>query len=163
MNRYIVVVFIEKITIYAGEIMKKLKWYGILFALFILFLYIMGTYDIFMMLSHNETYYASKEYGESVINYFTNYLLYMMVFWIGNLIGGSISPVLYFAKNKHAYKIAFISAASDFILIVLGTAFRNRLNVFGINIFCFDLFILIATFLFGIYLYQANRSEILYH
>lgn len=163
MNRYIVVVFIEKITIYAGEIMKKLKWYGILFALFILFLYIMGTYDIFMMLSHNETYYASKEYGKSVINYFTNYLLYMMVFWIGNLIGGSISPVLYFAKNKHAYKIAFISAASDFILIVLGTAFRNRLNVFGINIFCFDLFILIATFLFGIYLYQANRSEILYH
>ena len=115
----------KKITIYGGEVMKKLKWYGILFALFILFLYIMGTYDIFMMLSHNETYYASKEYGESVINYFTNYPLYMMVFWIGT--------------------------------------FRNRLNVFGINIFCFDLFILIATFLFGIYLYQTNKSEILYH
>lgn len=29
---------------------SKLKWYGVLFALFILFLYIMGTYDLFMML-----------------------------------------------------------------------------------------------------------------
>ena len=40
--------------------MKKLKWYGIIFALFILFLYIMGTYDIFEMLNHNEAYYESK-------------------------------------------------------------------------------------------------------
>lgn len=138
--------------------MKKLKWYGVLFALFVLFLYIMGIYDIFMMLSHNAEYYASKGYGKAVISSFTNYPLYMLIFWIGNLTGGLISPVLYFVKSKHSSKIAFISAVFDFILIVLGIAFRNRLNVLGTNIFCFDLFILIVTFLFGIYLYKANKS-----
>ena len=53
--------------------MKKLKWHGILFALFMLFIYIMGTYDLFMMLSHNEAYYLNKGYGESIHNYFTDY------------------------------------------------------------------------------------------
>ena len=36
------------------ESMKKLKWHGIAFSLLIFFIYIMGTYDFFMMLSHNE-------------------------------------------------------------------------------------------------------------
>ena len=52
--------------------MKKLKWHGVLFALFLLFIYIMGTYDIFMMLSHDEAYYLSKGFGEGVYRYFTD-------------------------------------------------------------------------------------------
>ena len=136
--------------------MKKLKWYGVLFALFILFLYIMGSYDIVMMLSHNAGYYASKGYGEAVVDYFTNYPWYLLVFWVINLAGGLISPVLYFMKKRCAYQMALVSAASDLILIVLGVVFRNRLAVLGANIFCFDLFILIVTFLFAIYLYKTR-------
>ena len=49
--------------------LEKLKWYGIGFALLILFLYIMGTYDIFMMLSHNTAYYDSKGYKVNSIEY----------------------------------------------------------------------------------------------
>ncbi len=47
--------------------MEKIKWDGVVFALFILFLYVMGGYDIFMMLSFDEAYYASKGYGQSVV------------------------------------------------------------------------------------------------
>lgn len=139
--------------------MKKLKWHGIIFSLFILFLYIMGTYDIFMMLSHNVDYYNSKGYGEIVVNYFTNYPIYLIVFWIGNLICGLLSPILYLVKNKHSYKIAMTSFVSDFILILLGVLFRDRINALGLNIFYFDLFILIITLLFGIYLYFSIKNE----
>ncbi len=139
--------------------MKKLKWYGVVFSLFILFLYIMGTYDIFMMLSHNVNYYNSKGYGEIVVNYFTNYPVYLLVFWISNLLCGLLSPIMYLVKNKNSYKIAIISFISDFILILLGVIFRNRINALGLNIFYFDLFILIITLLFGIYLYFSNKNE----
>ncbi|MDO4466680.1 MAG: hypothetical protein Q4C49_06690 [Bacillota bacterium] len=136
--------------------MKKRSWLGIVFALFILFLYIMGTYDLPMMLGHNEAYYLSKGYGESAIQYFTNYPLYLLVFWIVNLACGLISPILYLIKNTNAYKVAFLSAIADFVLIVLGVLLRNRIVALGIQIFCFDLFILVVTALFGIYLYKQR-------
>ena len=138
--------------------MKKLKWYGILFALFILFLYIMGIYDLFMMLSHNTQYYLQKGYSEVVISYFTNYPLYMLVFWITNLVCGIFSPVLYFMKKKYDFIIALTSGISDFILILLGIIFRNRFEVLGSNVFNFDVFILIITLLFGIYLYYEYKK-----
>lgn len=141
--------------------MKKVKWYGILFALLVLFLYIMGTYDIFMILSHNAAYYDSKGYGENAIIYFTNYPGYLLVFWILNLVCGLISPIIYLLKRRIAFIIAFISAVADLILIILGVVFRNRISSLGVNIFGFDLFILITTFLFAIFLFkQRTKSEI---
>ena len=127
--------------------MKKLKWHGIIFALFILFLYIMGTYDIFMMLSHNEAYYISKGYGQIVHEYFTNYPIVGLVMWIGNLMCGLLAPVLYLFKNKNVYKVAYASFIFDLLLILLGAIFNNRFEVFETNIICFDMFILIITLL----------------
>lgn len=140
--------------------MKKLKWYGVLFAFLILFLYIMGTYDLFMMLTQNAEYYAGKGYGEAVFNYFTDYPFYLLVFWVANLLCGLLSPLLYFTRNVHAYKVTFVSAAADFILIVLGVLFRDRFNVLGAEIFCFDVFILVITFLFGLYLFVEQRNAV---
>ena len=141
--------------------MNQLKWYGILFSLFILFLYVMGIYDLPMMLSHNTQYYISRNYGEGATLYFTNYPFYMMIFWITNLICGLLSPVLFLIKNKYAYKVAFVSAFSDFVLMMSGIIFRNRINALGTNIFYFDLFILIITFLFGIYLYILSKKSVI--
>lgn len=139
--------------------MKKLKLFGIIFALFILFLYIMGTYDIFMMLSHNEAYYLSKGYGEIVHNYFTNYPIFGLILWIGNLISGLVAPVLYLLKKKCAYKVAYASFLFDLVLMLLGAIFNNRFNVFDTNIICFDIFILVITMIYGIYLHIQIRKE----
>lgn len=138
---------------------KRLKWYGILFALFILFLYIMGTYDLIMMLGHNEAYYISKGYGQIVHDYFTNYPIVELVFWIINLLGGLISPVLYLLKHKFASKVAFVSFLSDLILILLGALFNNRFKVFSTFIIGFDMFILFITLLFAIFIYFENKSK----
>lgn len=130
--------------------MKKTKWYGVLFAVFVIFMYAMGIYDFFMMLGHDNAYYASHSYGQNVMDYFTNYPIVFLVFWMTNLVCGILSPVMYMFKKKICVKLAFISFLADTFLIVLTCIFRNRIGVLGWNIFAFDLFILLMTFCFGI-------------
>ena len=138
--------------------MKKLKWHGVLFALFMLFIYIMGTYDILMMLSHNEAYYLSKGFGESVHRYFTDYPVPGLILWIGNLASGLIAPILYLLKNKWACQVAYASFLFDLFLILFGAICRNRFGIFDLTIICFDLFILVITLLFGIYLHLQGKK-----
>ena len=138
--------------------MKPLKWRGVLFALFLLFLYIMGTYDFFMMLSHNESYYFSKGFGEGVHQYFTDYPIPGLILWVGNLTCGLMAPVLYLLKVKRAYQVAYASFLFDLLLIFFGAMFNHRFQVFDVTIICFDLFILIVTLLFGIYLHIQARK-----
>ena len=138
--------------------MKKLKWHGVLFALLMFFLYIMGTYDIFMMLSHNESYYLSKGYGEIVHIYFTDYPVPGLILWIGNLVSGLIAPILYLLKKKWAYRVAYASFLFDLFLILLGAIFNERFEVFDLTIICFDIFILVITFLFAVYLHLQAKN-----
>ena len=139
--------------------MKRLKWYEVVFALFILFLYVMGVYDIFMMLSFDEAYYASKGYGQAVTEYFTNYPVFGLVFWIGNLVFGLVSSIMYLLKKASAYKLAFTSFVCDLLLIIWGVLFRNRFDVLGVNIFCFDIFILLVTLAFAVYVWKSQRGR----
>lgn len=111
----------------------------------------MGIYDFFMMISHNGSYYASHGYGEIVINYFTDYPGYFMIFWIGNLLCGFLAPILLLIRKRSSRKFALISAIADLILIILTSIFRNRIEVLGINTFMFDVFILLVTI--GFYFY----------
>lgn len=138
--------------------MKK-QWYGVIFALFVLFMYAMGIYDLFMMLGHDEIYYASHGYGENVVVYFTNYPIYFGVFWVSNLICGALSPLLYLFGKKSCAIVAFISAVSDTILIVLTSVFRNRIGVLGLNVFTFDLFILVMTTCFCVLCTHEKRTN----
>lgn len=141
-------------------LITKRPWHLWAISIFLIFMYSMGIYDFFMMLSHNSIYYASKGFGEAVVSYFTNYPFYIMVFWIANLICGFVAPVLLPMKKKQATIIALISVIADIILMVSTVLFRNRIEVLGINIFIFDIFILIITL--GLYLYcklVAFRSQ----
>ena len=138
--------------------MKNLKWYGVLFALFMLFLYIMGSYDIFMMLSHHEAYYLSKGFGEGVHRYFTDYPVPGLILWIGNLASGLIAPILYLLKNKCAYRVAYAAFLLDLLLILFGAICRDRFSVFDGTIIGFDIFILVLTFLFGVYLHLQVKK-----
>lgn len=156
-TRELSIVFAERSSTAVRKI-NKLKWYGILFALFVLFLYVIGIYDLFMVLSHNEAYYAGKNYGQTVKEYFTNYPVVLLIFWVGNLVCGLLGPVLYLCKKRNAYTTVVASFLCDFILIILGAVFRNRIDVLGTNIFCFDLFILLVTLLFAIFLYVQTRA-----
>lgn len=138
--------------------MKKMKWYGYALALFVLFMYAMGTYDFFMMLSHNAAYYADHNYGQEVVEYFTNYPFYFMIFWIINLICGVVSPLLLLVKNRYAEKAALVSLSADLILILLTSVFRNRIGVLGFGTFAFDIFIVVLTLLLYLYCKSLIRK-----
>ncbi len=112
-----------------------------------------------MMLSKNSDYYASKGFDSNVVDYFTNYPLCFMIFWVLNLICGFISPILLVARKKYAHIVALISTVSDAILILLTSLFKNRIGVLGINIFLFDIFILVITYLFYLYCLNIYRKR----
>lgn len=139
--------------------MKKHKWYGLLFAAFVLFLYGMGIYDLFMMLGHNTAYYASHGYGQEVMEYFTNYPIVFLVLWITNLACGAVSSILYLLKKGSCTEAAFASFLADALLIVLTSIFRNRIGVLGWNVFGFDLFILFVTFCFWMLCRKAWKKQ----
>jgi hypothetical protein len=136
---------------------EKRRWHLWVISVFMIFIYVMGIYDFIMMLTHNHVYYASHGYGEAVADYFTNYPLYFLIFWIANLVCGFAASVMLLFQIKQAAIAAFISAVSDFILIVCTAIFRNRIEVLGINVFMFDLFILAITF--GLYYYIKQISS----
>lgn len=136
------------------------KWHLWVISIFIIFIYFMGIYDFFMMLSHNKAYYASHGYGLEVIKYFTNYPFYFMIFWITNLLAGFISPILLILRNEFSKKLALISGIADIILMILTFTFRNRWNVLGSKVAAFDLLILIITFILYLYCrYTFKRTR----
>ncbi len=142
------------------KMIRKNPWHLWLIALFLLFMYSMGIYDLFMMLGHNEGYYLSHGYGSQVIKYFTNYPIYFGVLWVTNLICGFAAPILLIIRMKAAKIFAFVSAVSDLLLIILTSIFRNRLQVLGANVAGFDVFIMLITFgLYGYCKYFGNRID----
>lgn len=139
--------------------MKKVKWYGVVFAVFVLLLYAAGVYDLCMMLDRNAAYYASKGYGEEVVRYFTDYPVYFLFFWIVNLTAGLLAPILYVLKKQQAAGVALLSASSDMMLIVLTCVFRNRIGVLGITVFIYDAVILLLTFFFYLLCRRQNTKS----
>lgn len=137
--------------------MKQRPWHVWLMILIVGFIYAMGIYDFFMMLSHNEHYYASHNYGQAVVEYFTAYPLYFMVFWIVNLLAGMLAPITLIFNVKWAKQLALSSSVADLILLLLTFTFKNRLEVLGAGVAAFDIFILLITF--GFYLYCREMDK----
>lgn len=128
---------------------KKTKLYVVSF--FMLFIYVMGLIDMFMMLSHNQAYYLAHSYGLDVVEYFTNYPAYFFVLWLFNIICGITSPLLLMFKDKLSITSSLVSFISDLLLIILTVILRNRIGILGIKVFLFDIFILVITFLFYLF------------
>ena len=138
--------------------MKQMKWYGILFSLLMLFIYTMGLWDIFMMLGHDPAYYASHGYGEAVHRYFTDYPFCFLILWITNLLCGIMGPILYLLRKKTAGTVMLISCASDGLLILTTSIFRNRIGVLGLSVWMFDLWILAITCGFTFFVKRTEQS-----
>lgn len=130
---------------------KKYPWHLWLIVLFVAFMYGMGIYDMPMMLTHNESYYASHGYGQAVVNYFTNYPPYFLALWGINLITGILAPLALIFNARIAKYLALISSIADAALLLFTFAFRNRFATLGAGIAAFDIFILMMTFGFFLY------------
>lgn len=139
----------------------KTPWHLWLIALFFIFIYAYGIYDYFMMLGHNADYYNSKNYGEAVHKYFTNYSVVPLILWTINIFGSMIASVLLLFRNRWVVWIALISAVSMLILEAITFAFKNRWEVLGPFISMFDLGLLIITWAFFFYCRYLLKRGIL--
>lgn len=139
-----------------NETRKKAPWHLWFIGIFFIFMYANGVYDYFMMLGHNVNYYNTKGYGESVVQYFTNYPIPFLILYTTNIFAGILAPILLLFKKKIAIYFALVSAISDTVLLFLTFLFRNRLNVLGLNIALFDIGIAVITF--GLYFY-CNKMK----
>lgn len=128
-----------------------------LIGLFFIFLYANGIYDCFMMLGHNSAYYSSKNYGEAVMVYFTDYPLLPLIFWIAHLVSGLIAPTLLFFRSHWAVQVSLISAISIILQEFLTFVFRNRLYVLGPWISLFDIAIMLMTL--GLFIYCKAMAK----
>ncbi|MBI5962723.1 MAG: hypothetical protein HY863_04555 [Chloroflexi bacterium] len=135
----------------------KAPWHLWFIGLFFLFLYSMGAYDYFMMLGHNAAYYESKNYGEEVYTYFTNYPLLPLIFWTINIFSSLVASVLLLLRRHWVVYVSLVSAISIAILEFLTFAFRDRWNILGPWIAIFDISIMLMTF--GFFFYCRNLAK----
>lgn len=135
----------------------KAPWHLWFIGVFFLFLYSMGVYDYFMMLGHNVAYYQSKNYGEAVYAYFTNYPLLPLIFWTTNIVSSVVASILLLLRHHWAVYVSLVSGISIAILEFLTFAFRDRWNVLGPRIAIFDISIMLMTL--GFFLYCRNLAK----
>ena len=107
----------------------KTPWHIWLIGLIFVLIYVIGIYDYFMMLGHNIDYYAYKNYGQAVVEYFTDYPILCLLFWIINVLGGFIAAILLLFRIRWAVYGAFAFAISMLCLDIITFTFRNRWKV----------------------------------
>jgi hypothetical protein len=129
----------------------RTPWHLWFIGLFFIFIYTYGIYDYFMMLGHNEAYYNSKRFGDTVLAYFTDYPILPLVFWTMNVFSGLIAPILLLFHTRWAAQVAMISSISMLCLEFITFTFMNRWNVLGPWISLFDIVILLMTFSLFLY------------
>lgn len=144
-----------------AEHSSRVPWHIWLMGLLFAFIYSYGIYDYFMMLGLNSDYYNSKNFGESVYEYFTDYPIVPLVFWTINVFSGLIASILLLFRSRLAMRAAFVSSVSMLCLQVLTFAFMNRWNVLGPWISLFDFALLILTFALFYYCRELLKRGVL--
>lgn len=135
----------------------RAPWHLWIIALLLFFIYANGVYDYFMMLSLNDSYYASKHYGEEVKLYFAHYPLFPLILYTLNIFSGVIAPILLLLRSRWATPIALLSVISISGLECITFTWMNRWNILGTMISLFDIGILLITV--GMYLYCRFLSQ----
>jgi hypothetical protein len=143
------------------EYRTKTPWHLWLIGFLFIFIYANGVYDYFMMLGHDANYYNSKNYGENVVEYFTDYPFVFLVFYTINIFGGLIAPILLLFRTRWAAFMALVSAVSMLFLEVLTFAFRDRWNVLGAWVSLFDIALLLLTGGFYFYCRTLAKRDVL--
>lgn len=130
---------------------NKRPWHLWIAALIMIFIYANGIFDIFMMLGHNTNYYQARGYGEAVYQYFTDYPLVPLIFWMINLATGFLAGIFLLFRPSRAKQLAFVSALSMALLQLITFGFMDRWNILGTYISLFDLALLLITISFYSY------------
>ncbi len=123
----------------------RYSWHLLLIVALFLFLYGIAVYDYIMTVSHNQGYFEYLRYDQTVIDYFTNYPLGLLILWTINVFGGIVTLLLMLMKKEIAFYFSVATFISMFLLDFITFGFRNRWNVIGTKASATDILMLILT------------------
>lgn len=141
---------------------RRVPWHLWVIGIVFLLLYVMGIYDYFMMLSHNERYYASMGFDQAVHQYFADYPLPFLLLWTVNIFSAPVAALLLLLRRRSAARVALICALAIVTLQILTFTLRDRWNVLGPEIALFDLIVVAgSTIAFYAYTRMLQRRGVL--
>jgi hypothetical protein len=124
-------------------------------------IYLFGSYDYVMVHTRNEGYLLSLGRGTALIDYFTDYPLYLSAVWAVNITGGLLAPLLLLLRHRWAVETAVVSSAAMFLLTAVTFIRLDRFEIFGLWYSLFDMTILLLTAAFTGYTFKLKKKELL--
>jgi hypothetical protein len=127
------------------------SWHLWVVGLFFALLYGAGAYDYVMTHRHDADYFASQNYGDAQIAYFTDYPLVPDVFWTIAVWGALTASMLLLLRRRWAIPVALVALIAQVCLDVVTFAFMDRWQILGTRLALFDGGVLLLTL--GLLLY----------
>lgn len=140
----------------------RYSWHLLLVVALFLFLYGIGAYDYVMTVSQNQGYFDYLGYNQTVIDYFTNYPLVLLIFWTINIFGGLATLLFMLLRKEIAFCFSVATFVSMFLLDSITFFFRNRWHVIGAEASAMDILVLILTLglcVYNYFLFRNHRNE----
>ena len=137
----------------------RYSWHLLLIVALFLFLYGIAVYDYIMTVSHNTGYFEYLRYNQTVIDYFTNYPLVLLILWTINVLGGMVTLLLMLMRKETAFYFSTATFVSMFLLDLITFGFRNRWHVIGGRASATDIFMLILTLGLCVYNYFLFKKS----
>ncbi|WJZ02402.1 hypothetical protein [Corynebacterium freiburgense] len=137
---------------------QKIPLPGVIFAVLMVLLNLMGLYDFAMSLGLHEGYFSSQGYGNEATEFFRGFPFLFTALWFISLVSGIVAPVLFLMKSKFMELMAFLAMTSYGLFILLTTLFRGRIAALGFIGFVIDVSLLALLVLFYLYSRQMNRK-----
>lgn len=139
----------------------KPPWHLWVIGLFFVLLNGAGAYDYVMTRRHDPVYFASQNYDETQIVYFTDYPIVPAVFWTIAVWGALIASTLLLLRSRWATPVAFVALIAQLCLFVVTFAFMDRFQILGPRLALFDCVILLLTVGLLLYCRAMSRRGIL--
>ena len=140
----------------------RYSWHLLLIVAVFLLLYGIALYDYMMTVSHNQGYFQYLGYNQTVIDYFTNYPLVLLIFWTINVFGGIVTLLFMLMRKEIAFYFSVATFVSMFLLDFITFFFRNRWDTIGAEASAIDILVLILTLglcVYNYFLFRNHRNE----
>jgi hypothetical protein len=131
-------------------------WHFWAIGLFFVLLYGAGAYDYVMTRRHDAAYFASQNYDDTQIAYFTDYPIVPAVFWTVAVWGALAASMLLLVRSRWATPVVLVALIAQLCLDVVTFAFMDRWQILGPRLALFDGGILLLTL--GLLLYCRAMS-----
>lgn len=139
----------------------KAPWHLWFVGVFFVLLYGAGAYDYVMTRRLDAGYFASQNYDDIQIAYFTDYPTLPAVVWTAAVWGALIAALLLLGRSRWARTVAVAALVAQLGLVVVTFGFMDRWQALGPWLALFDVGVLVLTIALVLYCGMMSRRGVL--